>query len=162
MSSICEDLSLFTIKFWSSHIVFFINYRRNLQPGESKLDLKKIEPQLNRLKNKVYPKKPKTSEKIAEELQKPHIREKYGKTLDKAREFYIDSVIKPTFSFHLFASIAAISFIQTYLNKPGERFYSLDGTFQVVPKGLGQLFIISIQFKNKVRWKYVEFHTFSL
>lgn len=128
--------------------IFFIKPRRNA--GESKLDFKKLEPQLNRLKNKQYPIKPTTSETMAEELQKPDIREKYGRTLDNKREFYIKSEVHPTFSFHLFASLAVLSFIKDHVNKPTERFYSIDGTFKVVPKGLSQLLIISIQFKNKV------------
>lgn len=82
---------------------------------------------------------------MAAELKKPDIRDKFGKTLD----FDIDSVLRPTFSFHLFASLCVISFIKEHI-KPGERFYSMDGTFQVVPKGLSQLLIISIQYKNKV------------
>lgn len=127
---------------------FFIKPRR--KPGESKLDFKKLEPQLNRLKNKQYPIKPTTSETMAVELEKPDIREKYGRTLDKQREFYIKSEVRPTFSFHLFASLAVLSFIKDHVNKPTERFYSIDGTFNVVPKGLSQLLIISIQFKNKV------------
>lgn len=123
------------------------NLRR--KPGESRLDWKKLEPQLNRLKNKQYPIKPKTSEAMAEELKKPTTREMFGKTLDKQRDFYIDSVVRPSFSFHLFASLAVISFIREHI-KLGERFYSMGGTFQVVPRGLSQLLIISIQFKSKV------------
>lgn len=123
------------------------NYRR--KPVETKLDLGKIKTQLNRLKNKQYPNKPKTSEDMAAELKKPETREMFGKTLDGQRIFYIDSVVRPAFSFHLFASLAVISFIKQHI-KPGERFYSMDGTFQVVPKGLSQLLIISIQYKNKV------------
>lgn len=124
-----------------------IDYRRS--PGESKLDLAKLERQLNRMKNKHYPNKPKTSKDMAAELKKPDVREVYGKTLDKKRSFYIDSVVCPNFSFHLFASLAVISFIKDHI-KVGERFYSMDGTFQVVPKGLSQLLVISIQFKSKV------------
>lgn len=86
---------------------------------------------------------------MAKELKKPDIQEKFGKTLDGKRQFYIDSVVRPTFSFHLFASLAVISFIKQFI-KSGERFYSMDGTFQVVPRGLSQLLIISIQYKNKV------------
>lgn len=94
---------------------------------------------------------------MAAELNKADNREKFGKTLDKQRQFYIDSVVSETFSFHVFASLAVISFIKQHI-KPNERFYSMDGTFQVVPKGLSQLLIISIQYKNKVGRKNVFFH----
>lgn len=134
-----------------------INYRR--EPGESKLDLAKLEPHLNRMKNKGYPKKPQTSQDMATVLSKPDIREAYGRTLDGKRPFYIDSVVRPSFSFHLFASLAVISFIKDYI-KVGERFYSMDGTFQVVPKGLSQLLIISIQFKSKVSETLIEFQAY--
>lgn len=152
---ICEQFSVnshdIVISLNSAKNVFFLmkfNSSRR-KPGESKLDLRKVEPQLNRLKNKHYPIKPKTSKGMAAELKKSDAREKFGQTLDKQRQFYIDSVVRSTFSFHLFASLAVISFIKDHI-KIGERFYSMDGTFQVVPKGLSQLLIISIQFKSKV------------
>lgn len=72
------------------------NYRR--KPVETKLDLGKIKTQLNRLKNKQYPNKPKTSEDMAAELKKPETREMFGKTLDGQRIFYIDSVVRKQLS----------------------------------------------------------------
>lgn len=75
--------------------------------------------------------------------------DQYGRTLNKQYPFYVDSVIKKHFAFHVFASFAIISIIKKFI-KPGDRNYLVDGTFKIAPRQFKQLLIISIEFKQIV------------
>lgn len=122
-------------------------------PGESKLVYRKIERHLIRLKNKEYPRLPHSNEDIVKELKTPHVFEKFGKTLDNQRNLYVDSVVSESYSFHVFASLAVLDTIRKYI-PAGQRFYSMDGTFNVIPRLVNQLLIISIEYKNIVSFKW--------
>lgn len=124
-----------------------LNFRR--VPGESKLKLSSIERQLFRLRDKEYPERPKTDEDITLAFHDPEILDDYGQTLNKQHPFYVDSVVNEAYSFHIFASFATIDLIKEHI-EPENRNYLLDGTFKIVPRGLNQLLIISIEFKNDV------------
>lgn len=123
-------------------------------PGESNLVYKKIERHLIRLKNKEYPKLPKSIGAFAEQMKTPHMIEQFGNTQDNRRKLYFDSVFTKDYSFQLFASHAVLDTIRNHIPS-GQRFYSMDGTFNVIPKLVKQLLIISIEYKNKVcfEWK---------
>lgn len=125
--------------------------RRNV--GESLLTFKKVKRQLYRLRDKKYPKRPKTDEEIQNSLKDPVLFEEFGQTLDKKHPLYIDSVIEEgKYSFHVFTSLAMIGMVQKYI-LPGQRKYLMDGTFTVVPEQFrktGQLLIIAIEYKNGV------------
>lgn len=111
--------------------------------------------QLYRLRDKQYPKKPRTDEEIRAHLKKPETFEEYGKTLDKLHPLYIDSVIEDgQYAFHVFASITTIEMIKTNIPHD-QRKYVMDGTFKITPQQFskrGQLLIISIEYKNDVRF----------
>lgn len=77
------------------------------------------------------------------------IAEEYGFSMNKQHRFYMGSVVKKMFAFHVFASLAVISMIKNRI-APGERSYLIDGTFKIVPRQFAQLLIICIQYKNDV------------
>lgn len=105
-----------------------------------------------RLRDKKYPKRPKSDEEIRTAFSNPKILEEFGRTLDKKRSLYIGSVIEEKYAFHAFASTAMIKIVEEHI-PPGQRKYLIDGTFRVVPgqfKKNGQLLIIAIEYKNDV------------
>lgn len=82
----------------------------------------------------------------------PEIMEEYGYTMNKRERFYVGSVIRTVFAFHVFASFSTIKFIKKHI-APEKRNYLLDGTFKIVPspsKLFSQLLLISIEYKNDV------------
>lgn len=118
-------------------------------PGESKLTLDSVERELYRLRDKQYPKRPTSDGEVKNMLKNPSIYEQYGTTLNKQHQFYVDSVIKKHFAFHVFASFTIIEMIKKCI-KPGQRTYLMDGTFKIVPRQFKQLLIISVEFKQNV------------
>lgn len=101
-------------------------------------------------KNKQYPKIPKTIEQLREALESSSVRNDYLRALgSNETEFYIQTVIKPTYSFSVFASLNIINLIRNHI-VPKHRNYLIDGTFKIVPKIFYQLLIISIEFMNDV------------
>lgn len=104
---------------------------------------------LRKNKNEIYPKIPKTPKQVRKILNKPYIQKEFCRTLDEEEAFYVDTIIESKYSFSVFASHKIISFIKAYI-EPCERNYLMDGTFKIVPRQYTQLFIISIEFKNKV------------
>lgn len=121
-------------------------------PGESKLKQAHIERHLYRLRDKEYPTRPNTHAEVKTMFENPKIMEEYGYTMNKRERFYIGSVIKAVFAFHVFASLSTINFIKKNIAPEG-RNYLLDGTFKIVPspsKLFSQLLFISIEYKNDV------------
>lgn len=108
-----------------------------------------VERELYRLRDKEYPERPQTHEDIKVTLNDPKIFEDYGKTLNKQKPFYISSVVNKKYAFHMFASYAVMDLIKTHI-PPKDRNYLMDGTFKIIPRGLNQLLIISIEYKNDV------------
>lgn len=108
-----------------------------------------MERQLHRIRDKHYPARPKTDEDVKKMLKDPEIYEQYGKTLNKQHSFYVDSVVKNQFAYHVFVSFTIIQLIKKFI-KPGERTYLLDGTFKIAPRQFKQLLILSIEYKQNV------------
>lgn len=79
----------------------------------------------------------------------PKIAAEYGISMNKQHKFYMGSVVKKIFAFHVFASLAIINMIKDKI-APGERTYLIDGTFKIVPRRFSQLLIISIQYNDNV------------
>lgn len=120
------------------------------------LTFKKVKRHLHRLRDKKYPKRPKTDEDIRDAFNDQAIKDEFGTTLDQKRSLYVDSVIEgegeEKFAFHVFASHAMIKIVEEQI-PPGQRKYLIDGTFRVTPeqfKKNGQLLIIAIEYKNDV------------
>lgn len=123
-------------------------------PGESKLTLESVERQLYRIRDKQYPQRPKTDEEVKNMFKDIAISEQYGSTLNKQHPFYVDSVIKKHFAFHVFVSFAIIELIKKFI-KPGQRNYLVDGTFKIAPRQFKQLLILSIEYKKQVCYMYM-------
>lgn len=113
------------------------------------LTFKSVERTLYRLRDKSRPKNPKTNEEFQEAMKDPKIAEDYGFSMNKQHRFYMGSVVKKLFAFHVFASLAVISMIRDKI-APIDRKYLIDGTFKIVPRQFSQLLIISIQYKDNV------------
>lgn len=122
-------------------------YRRI--PGESNLRFKSVKRQLYRLREKIYPKNPKSCQDFVEMMKDPKIFEQFGKTENKQHRFYLGSQIKRHFAFHIFLSKATIKMIEEKI-PAGERKYLMDGTFSIVPRNMSQLLVISLEYENNV------------
>lgn len=118
--------------------------------GDSELQFKCVERQLYRLRDKKYPKHPRTNDEIRNEMKKPEIVEHFGRNMSKQVKFYIGSEVKTLFAFHVFASMKVVNFIKKNIACE-DRKYLIDGTFKVVPQKFAQLLVISIEYKNNVR-----------
>lgn len=88
-------------------------FRRPL--GDSKLEFKKMQPQLKRIKDKSYPIKPTNWQEIRECFQNEEIFSRFGHTLNKENKFYVDTVVNENSSFCLFASYATMNLIEKYI-----------------------------------------------
>lgn len=89
-------------------------------------------------------------------MMDPEIFAEYGLSMNRQHRFYMGSVIKKMFTFHVFASLAIINLIKDKI-APGERKYLIDGTFKIVPRQFSQLLIISIQYEDNVSYQTVAF-----
>lgn len=130
-------------------LVILLNFRR--EPGESKLNLKSMRQQLNKIKNENVPKRPRKIGEIHDAFLDPKIFERYGKTLNERRNLYIGTVTKSKkCSFTVFASLETIDMVSANI-PPEKRRYLLDGTFKICARPFYQLLIILIEFANDVR-----------
>lgn len=114
--------------------------------------LEEVERHLYRLRDKQYPDRPETHAEIQKMFQKPEIIDEYGYTMNRSERFYVGSVIRTLFAFHVFASFSTINFIKKHISAD-KRNYLLDGTFKIVPtpsKLFSQLLIICIEYNNDV------------
>lgn len=131
----------------------FLNVFCRRNRGESRLIYKKLKRQLNRRKNKKYPKWPKTHAATRDALNDPKFAKEFGRTADGYDNFYSGSVVKEEHSFHVFVSPSVTNLIKYHMIGQ-RRHYLIDGTFAVVPREFAQLLIISIEFKNDVSLFY--------
>lgn len=129
-------------------------FRRDL--GQSKLKYSKMERQLRRIKDRPYPKSPKTESEIREAFADDRVMIDYGYNLNKTQPIYIDTVNNGEHSFCLFASLSSIKIIGEKIG-PG-RNYSMDATFSMVPHGrYKQFFIIYIEWRGDVSMHILQF-----
>lgn len=134
--------------------LYYIICRRKL--GESKLKFNKVQRTLYRLRDKKYPKHPKTHQEIKQVMSNPKVSQDFGRTMDNANQFYFGSVVNKLFAFHVFASLAVINMIKDKI-RDCDRSFLIDGTFKMVPRMCAQLLIISIQYKNNVCQYFLHF-----
>lgn len=104
---------------------------------------------LNKIKNATRPKIPQDPVEIRSLFENPDVFAKYGYNLDQSAPFYVDTVVKPQFSFVVFKSDSIIGIIKENID-PALRYYLIDGTFSCVPPGFYQVLIISIEYQNDV------------
>lgn len=135
------------------HLHFF---RRN--PGETRLKYKSVKFQLRKLRDTQYPKKPvkekrdtnyEVHKKYTKMLNEPNILEEFGRTLDKTKQLYFGSVVRPAYTFHVFASEQIMSNIERHMSNTKKN-YLIDGTFRIVPRLFYQLLVITVEYKNDV------------
>lgn len=103
---------------------------------------------LDRHKNKEYPKNTKVYEEIRDKFSRPEIIEKYGLTYDNDAKCYIETVVEENYTFTVFSSEFVINIVKNHIQ--GERKYLMDATFDCIPREFYQLLIISVEFMNDV------------
>lgn len=113
-----------------------------------------IERTLRDLRKSKYGKSPSTPEEIAREFEKPHIIENLGTSLHSEKgQIYNTIQIEESFCNCIFSSPKSISLLKQNL-EPQERFFMMDGTFRITPRGLfQQVLIIYVQYGIKVNSK---------
>lgn len=118
--------------------------------GELNLRYNSMERTIRRRKNNLKPKQVEGIENIAEAYEDQLTMFNHGLNLRKTERFYINTIQCESFSFTIFASMQIISMIRTHI-LPENRYYLLDGTFDMVPmKQLYQFLIIHIQYGKSV------------
>lgn len=106
---------------------------------------------LSNIRKTKYGQSPTNASKISAEFEKQHISESYGfSLLQDHGPFYNDVIITNNFEICFFSSSKSIELILQ--NTPeAERFFVLDGTFRITPKGVWQqVLILHINFGFKV------------
>lgn len=98
-----------------------------------------------------YGKAPSTAEEIRLEFQKQEIFEDLGKSRHREHDVFFNNIqIEPNFCNCLFSSSKSISLIREHIREQ-DRFYLMDGTFRITPRGIfQQVLIIHLQYRQKV------------
>lgn len=135
-----------------SMLIIFFSRR---EPGETQLKYSSVKFQLQKIRDRQYPKNPIQNEgdtfldihkKYTAIMNEPNILEEFGQTLDKNNQLYFGSVLRSTYAFHVFASERIIDNVKKLKKKN----YLIDGTFSIVPRLFYQLLIIAVEYKNDV------------
>lgn len=112
-----------------------------------------MERNLCRIKNKKFPKQPKTAAEIQSLFCEEGIIKEFGYNLSNTERFYMNTVDVPgKYAFTIFGSIDSINIVKEKIN-PYNRKFLMDGTFKVTPHPYGsssQLLIIFIEYENDV------------
>lgn len=89
------------------------------------------------------------------EFQREYIRENLGCSLIKdAGPIYNGAVVTNDFDYCVFSSPKSISLILENVPQ-SERFFIIDGTFRITPKGVWQqTLIVHVMYKSKVRQRF--------
>lgn len=109
-----------------------------------------MERNLYKIHKEVMPKAPKTSDEILTMFGKNNIMETFGRSLNEAHAFYVDTVIEEKFSYTIFQSKGICEIIDKL--PKAQRKFLLDGTFKSCPRGsYEQLLIIYLEYYDHVR-----------
>lgn len=120
-----------------------------------------MERQLRRLKDKPYPKAPKTEADIRNAFEDDRVMNDYGYNLNRTQPIYIDTMKNGENSFCLFASLSSIKLIEEKIESG--RNYSMDATFSIVPHGCyKQFLIIYIEWRGDVCKLYIVYKSLNL
>lgn len=122
----------------------------NIQFGQMRRNLYKI-------KNKIFPKSPRTFPEIIEIFEKSDILKTFGfSRYEKTENFYKNTVIEEQYSYSIFLSPSICSIIDS-MAEDQPRNYLIDGTFSITPYSnnqFKQLLIIHIAHNEHVSNKY--------
>lgn len=113
-----------------------------------------IERTMRDLRKSKFGKSPGSLEEIAHEFNKPHIVEELGTSLHRDKGVLFNSIqIESDYCNCIFSSPHSISLMKKNL-ETHERFYLMDATFRITPRGLfQQVLIIYVQYGIKVSSK---------
>lgn len=111
---------------------------------------------LRDLRKTRYGKSPSTPHEIEEEFRKPEILNSLGTSLFKeSGAIYNGIQLEDGYSNTIFSSPHSIELVKKHL-KTNERFYLMDATFNITPRGMfQQVLIIHIKYGIKVRSIYM-------
>lgn len=137
-------------------IVFFILIRWNSDPkhdGVFPIKFATIEKTLTNLKREKYDSSPSSIEEIQKAFDNPDILNDLGRSKDRENGIlYKYAHEEKNFSYCVLQSPKSIQLILDNLKLPNERFFLIDGTFQITPMSsvFKQVLIIHAQFGIKV------------
>lgn len=102
-------------------------------------------------RKKKYGKSPTTAEEIQKEMSKPKIFDDLGLSLHREKGVLYDTIdIQPDYVNCFFSSKKSIELIKENVEEK-DRFFLMDGTFKITPKGFfQQVLIIYVQFGIRV------------
>lgn len=107
---------------------------------------------LEDIRKQKYGKPPKNGEEIKEEFNKPNVYQNLGLSLHHERGTFFNTMqITDTFENCIFSSSKSISLILENTTE-SSRFFLMDGTFRVTPRGIfQQVLILHFQYGIKVK-----------
>lgn len=108
---------------------------------------------LRDLRRTRFGKSPTTPLEIEAEFKKTEILNSLGKSMYKdSGMVYNGMQISDDYANIIFSSPHSIGLVKEHLNKPKERFYLMDATFSITPRGIfQQVLIIHVRYGIKVR-----------
>lgn len=131
-----------TILRWQTDPLCDGNYPQNFD---------EVKKTLENCRRAKYGKAPTTGEEIFKEFQKPDVLSDLGISKHRERgQFFNELQINERFTNCIFSSAKAISLVLENV-KEEDRFFLMDGTFRITPRGIfEQVLILHIQFGIKV------------
>lgn len=144
----------------------FCRWNRDLKcSGPFPNNFEKYERTLRDLRNTRFGKSPSTPHELAEEFSKPEILSSLGTSLYAGSGRIFNGIqIETGYSNTVFSSPHSISLVKKHLTQQNERFYLMDATFSITPRGVfQQVLIIHIKYGIKVRsiFAYVIIYLFT-
>lgn len=126
------------------------------QEAADSLVFAKMERQLRRIKNTVFPVSPKTIKEIVQLFGQDHIMQQFGVTKhDQPLPFFHGAFEEADFGFCVFVSRTTIDLITKSI-EPSRRHYLMDATFKIVPVGpFKQFLIIYVEYIEHVSDNYI-------
>lgn len=125
------------------YLIYSVGFRN------TNLSYHTVKRTIARKKNKQYSKIPRTFEQLKAAFSNSEVLNEYGLNLDGDAKFYLGTKITKEYEFAVFYSDFVVNFIEKEI--PAERrFYLMDATFASLPKGIYQLLVITIAYKNNV------------